>query len=607
METDRFFEKYNIHLNAGQKQAVLHKAGPALVLAGPGSGKTTVITARCAYLINAMNSNLTPPGGILTVAFNKAAAEEMSNRYKKIYNDIHASGNKISFSTFHSFCNSVISQYEKLNNINYTRLPEKGEEVCKENILDRIYRDINNIELTKTELNKLSNELGKIKNNIGPYAGPDSGAGGNSAGSNSAGNSGIDPNAVLSMSNFKKVDIIYRTYEKYKSDNNYIDFDDMLYMAKGIFERNPRILKEIQKEYLYYQVDEGQDLSEVQLDIVKILSRNVFIVGDDDQGIYGFRGAKPEAVVNIEKYFSNCAIYYLKQNYRSTEKIVDFSGKFIKQNAVRFDKNFITDLGKGKKPKCKVFMDDSELLAFIYAKISSPKSGSAGILYRNGASCTLPMIMCCKNNIPFKISGGTGIFFDSFVSGDILDLFLNERDRKNIFQSKPETVLRNFIFDGYLERMKYKCEKLSLRFPDMLRYLCAWEYLVKGLRNSGQVIDAYNEMKNINAAAAAMSGEASGKAAGAETGMKPGTSSGTKVHLSTIHSAKGLEYDTVFMIDLYKGEFPKNCGEEELCEERRLFYVGMTRAKKFLYMMYPLKRIGVKLEPGEFFNSVCNL
>ena len=593
------------NLNNDQKQAVLHTTGPALVLAGPGSGKTTVITARCAYLINHMeigqiisgsgdvsyraSSVMTksglPAGGILTVAFNKAAAKEMSDRYKELYSNKDGQGKCLTyttsggryvsmpptphFSTFHSFCNSVICKYEKYTQKTYKRLSEKGEGICKENILNSIYTDTNNIKLTSTELNKLSNELSKIKNNI-------------------------KSGAELSMSNFKKIDTVFDTYEKYKYDNNYIDFDDMLYNARDIFVEYPHILKEIQNQYLYYQVDEGQDLSCIQLDILKMLSRNVFIVGDDDQGIYSFRGAEPERIVRIEKYFSDCKIYYLRQNYRSTQKIVDLSGGFIKQNAVRFDKDFITEMGKGKKPKCKVFSDDSELLAFIYAKISSPKHGLTGILYRNGASSTLPSIMCYKNNIPFEISGGTGRFFDSFVSADILELFKNEAARKNIFQNKPEKILGNFISDGYMECMTDKCERLSLRFEDMLRYLCAWEYFVKGYKNCNQILKAYDDLKNTMSKALQKGSPCCARDEGTVRA----------VSLSTIHSAKGLEYDTVFMIDLYKGEFPKNCGEDEMCEERRLFYVGMTRAKKYLYMMYPGKRQEIRLLPGEFFKTI---
>ena len=547
---NEFFKKYKINPNREQTEAIGHIAGPALVLAGPGSGKTTVITTRCARLVHLMEQKQLESQGILTVAFNRFAAAEMEERYKKVFNNFKIKGVNVDFSTFHSFCNRVIYRYESLKNTEYKRIPEKGE-VSRESILSDLYQKINGIRLTNTEANKLSNEIGKMKNSVAS-------------------------DILRSMSNFKQMDRVFDEYENLKSEKMYIDFDDMLINARDIFQTESTILKEFQRKYKYIQVDEGQDLSVVQLDILKLLGENIFIVGDDDQGIYSFRGAKAESIVHIEKYFSNCRIYSLKENYRSTEEIIDGSDRFIRQNTVRFEKEFVTNKGKGKKPQYRVFADDEELMAFICAKVSKKSSGRCGILYRNGASSVLPAIMCLKNNISFSISGGRGVFFDSFVSRDILDM-LKGCDRKGFFKRRPSSTLRDFISDGFMEEVHEKCERFSLRFEDMLRYICAWEYLLKGLKNSEAAVRLFEELKS-------------------------GTfdNSNAKVQLSTIHSAKGLEYDTVFIIDLYKGEFPKNCDEEELCEERRLFYVGMTRAKNELYMMYPQKRWKIKLEPSEF-------
>lgn len=567
MEIEAFLKTYHVHPNPEQKQAISHRKGPALVLAGPGSGKTTVIAARCARLVDLMKAGEETPGGILTVAFNRAAAKEMGERYKQVYQNLVPYGESVTFSTFHAFCNRTIYRYEQKSDIRYKRLPEKGESLSKENLLYTIYWDLNQVHLTKQEVGKLSGELGKMR-------------------------MGRISNSALSMSNFRNVDLVYETYEKYKQQQYILDFDDMLYLAKGLLEAQPDLLEEIHRQYRFVQVDEGQDLSQVQLEILQLLPSNIFIVGDDDQGIYGFRGVSPESIVQIETFFPGCRIYSLKQNYRSTQSIVEASSRFIEQNAVRFDKSFITERGKGRRHRCKVFLDDRELLSYLYCKISSPRAGECGILYRNGASSILPAILCCKENIPFRISGGMGSFFQCFVTADILDLLMDTDSQKRILPRRPQRILREFLFQGYLEHMQRKCEALSLRFEDMLRYFSAWDYLAKGLQHCREALELFRKLKQMLIELDTP----------IDTEQKP-----RRVHLSTIHSAKGLEYDSVFILDLYKGEFPKSGGEEELQEERRLFYVAMTRAKKALYCMYPSKRCGKTLEPGEFFLAANSL
>lgn len=546
-----FLSQFHISPNKEQQEAISHTCGPALVLAGPGSGKTTVITARCAYLVHQMEQGILAKTGILTVAFNRAAAKEMAGRYEAVYQNSKPIGEQVDFSTFHAFCNGIISRYEKKNGLSFTRL----EEANREQILVALYEKYNHVFLLPAERKKLTNEISRMKNGL------------------------IASGTELSSSNFKNMQTVYHAYETYKKEQHYIDFDDMLFEAHAILKKHPELLREIQATYGFFQVDEAQDLSAIQMEILTMLGKNVFLVGDDDQGIYGFRGAKPESIVYLERYFSNCSTYSLKQNYRSTEQIVDASHTLIRQNEVRLGKTFFTDNGKGKKPKCKVFLDDSDWLAFLHAKISNAQTGTCGILYRNGASAVLPMLLCYQQGISFTVSGSIGNFFASFVTQDMLAMFSFEKSSNRIFKRKPEKVLREYLQNGYLQQMKARCEKMSLRYGDMLRYVSAWTYLVRGLQTCEQVEPFFqNFQKTVESAYA---GEG-------------------RVHLSTVHSAKGLEYDTVFVIDLYDGEFPKRCGEEELQEERRLFYVAMTRAKSQLYMLYPAKRFDLQLQPGLF-------
>ena len=290
--------------------------------------------------------------------------------------------------------------------------------MCKEKILYSLYKQKNGIELTSREISKLSGEISRIK-------------------------SGKISDVRVSMSNFKNVDGLFEEYEAFKFEHRYIDFDDMLYMARDILETDREIKDRVRNAYGYVQVDEGQDLSEIQLEILKLISQNVFIVGDDDQGIYGFRGAVPEVMIEIEKYFSGCAIYMLKRNYRSTENIVSSADIFIKQNENRYEKEFIAGSYKGRKPKCRMFEDDKELIAFVRSRALSEKYGNLGILYRNGASSVIPAIMCVKYNIPFKLSGKTGVFFESEITGYILEILrFNARKKKFIKKNTGKCIKR---------------------------------------------------------------------------------------------------------------------------------------------------------------------
>ena len=556
MDYQAFLEQFHISPNQEQAQAISHEQGPALVLAGPGSGKTTVITARCAVLVHKMELGRLLRTGILTVAFNRAAAKEMEERYESIFQNRKPEGKKVSFSTFHSFCNGIIARYESLYQVKFMRI----EEANREQFLAALYEQQNGIFLQPAERKKLANEISRMKNNLNPSG------------------------TILSSSNFKNMQALFTAYEALKKEKHYIDFDDMLFEAHHILKNHPRILREIQETYGFVQVDEGQDLSAIQMEILTMLGKNVFIVGDDDQGIYGFRGAKPESLVYLERYFSNCTTYWLKQNYRSTGEIVGTADAVIRQNKVRLQKSFFTEQGKGRKPKCKQFVDDRDWLSFLHATINQNNGDSFGVLYRNGASAILPMLLCFKAGIPFTVSGGIGNFFDSFVTQELVAMFAFETTQKRIFQKKPHKVLREYLQNGYLRELRLRCEKMSLRYADMLRYVSAWEYLVSDLQRCDQ-IEPYLEKFY----------------AAVKNGVEQKKSE--LVHLSTVHSAKGLEYDVVFVIDLYDGEFPKRCGEEELSEERRLFYVAMTRAKQTLFMLYPTKRFDLQLKPSLFWEE----
>ncbi|GAW32616.1 ATP-dependent helicase [Carboxydocella sp. JDF658] len=280
-----FFE---VNLNHQQQQAATHGRGPALVLAGPGSGKTTVITVRIAFLIRELGVS---PANILTLTFNRAAKLEMEQRFRRFSGS--EIGYQVQFSTLHSFGNQVVRDYENLKGKRLKRI--EGDEQAvenKRNILRKLYRELNGTNPGDEELENLINEIGLVKNKMLTSL------------------SGIN----FSTPNFEG---LYRTYEEYKKSNFYMDFDDMLTYAYAILKRYPDILNFYRNQYPYIQVDEGQDLSKIQFEILKLLiqpGNNLFIVADDDQSIYGFRGAEPGYILEMERQLPGCRIYKLEQN-----------------------------------------------------------------------------------------------------------------------------------------------------------------------------------------------------------------------------------------------------------------------------------------------------
>lgn len=561
----------------------MHVYGPALVLAGPGSGKTTVIVARTIFLLEYMQemgktrneAEGADGGNILTVAFNRAASVEMAERFKKLY---QKATEKAHFSTFHSFCNKIICDYEDLTAEKFTRVAEDDEDnsnsmvfsgsqsntlqmpLKKSRIVTDLYFRINNQRLSEIEANKLINELSCIKN-------------------------GMSVEAAMSGSAFKRLDKVAQQYEEYKKENKIIDYDDMLFFAKDILEEAPVILRKIRSKYKFIQVDEGQDLSEIQMKILKLIARpgenNVFIVGDDDQGIYGFRGAKPECILEIEEFFMGCTIHRLERNYRSTKRIVELAGSFVLQNEKRYDKKHFTRNDIGEKPCCRVFYDDNELMAFLYSKVGNKNCGTCGILFRNGISSILPAAFLYNKGLDFSVGKLRDSFFDHWMVRDLTEQMGDLASKGD--KSRPSGYLRRLFDDeGYMEKAKIKSELLFQPVETLDRIRAAIDMIARGSKTWQEILDKIKELEGI---------------------FKGDKERRADIHLSTVHAAKGLEYDTVFMVDLYKGEFPGKNSDIALEEERRLFFVGMTRARKRLYMVYPSKRAGRELEAGQFFKE----
>ncbi len=642
---DTIKSKYGIDLNTEQRNAACHVTGPALILAGPGSGKTTVITARAAYLILEAGVD---PKSILTLTFNKAAQLEMDKRFNRLYgSEIHE---KVHFATLHSFCNRVVRDYEGMKGRTLKRIEGNDQDISKHQLLKDIYHNINNSKISDDELENLINEIGLVKNSL------------------------IKDFEELDFST-KRFSRIYKAYEDYKKSNLLIDFDDMLTYAFNILSKYPALLQRYRNRYGYIQVDEGQDLSKIQFEIIKLLSAqksNLFMVADDDQSIYGFRGAEPGNILDFEKQFEDCRIFRLENNYRSSENIVKLSSSFIKQNKNRYEKNHITCNLAAKDPEIAKVKDQQEQLKYILDRLKSHihdlKSGNEGgrrkkqiaVLYRNNLSSILIADLLDRNQLSFRVRQNRLYFFkhwlvqevtaflhfaldpqdaeafskiyykmNRYISKAMLECALAEnggkpvidcimngvelkpfqinslrelkREFSNLAKKRPwsalEYIKTNF---NYLDSIKEYCRLAGLSFEYLWRLFDILQGIACSCQTLVEFLDRLTELDNLF--------EGKNEKKEQETDLE--------ITLSTMHSSKGLEYDCVFIIDLINSELPgdkvlERASETKdmtvLEEERRLFYVGMTRARQELYLIYPASANLEKLMPSVFVQEVKGL
>jgi DNA helicase-2/ATP-dependent DNA helicase PcrA len=624
-------KNYKINLNNQQKEAVTHTRGPALVLAGPGSGKTTVIVSRTAYLILELKIK---SENILTMTFNKAAAIEMEKRFNNIFSGI--SDKKVHFSTFHSFCNSVVKDYEKMQGKYLSRI--EGDEESKNNkrlILKEIYKNINGSQINDDELEGLINDIGVIKNKM-------------------------IKNLQEFNTNIKNFSQIYKSYESYKRENLLMDFDDMLTFAYAILQRYPNILKRYTGKYTFIQVDEGQDLSKIQFEILKLLvgseEKNIFLVADDDQSIYGFRGAEPEYILSMEKQFNGCSFYYLSNNYRSTANIVEISSSFIKNNTERYDKKHSTCNEYKHDPFIVKTKDQSVQYNFIVDKVKEhlrENNSTVALLYRNNIS-SIPLAEALdRNGINFNVKQNKVFFFNHWVVQDILAFLKFSQDQTDIdsfwriyykmnrYISKAmlEYALnvgyKNSIIDGILKNndletyrkmtllnVKSEFKKLSKKKPfDALNYIEKdfnyFEYVKDYCDDTGLFYDYIYSLFGVLKVMALKCRKITDYLQRIEEvkELLENPTSGARLTMSTIHSSKGLEYDCVMMLDMVNSELPGESAidlfreenkAELLEEERRLFYVGITRAKEYLYLIYPNFRNGFREERTIFIDEILD-
>ncbi len=595
-------------LSIEQKKAIDHLYGPALVLAVPGAGKTTVLIHRVANLIKNHGAS---PERILSITFSRASARDMKARFDSYFPNI--SDIPTNFSTIHSFCFNLIRDYAYTKNLKYTLIEEEKNNLNKFALLKNLYLQANKEYITEEKLESLINSIGYIKNMM------------------------LDVDSFLLAS---KVDIdsfkeIYINYENYKKKNNLIDFDDMLTLSYQILLENPSLLDKYRGKYDFIQVDEGQDTSKIQLEIIKLLASpkdNLFIVADDDQSIYGFRGAFPKGLLNFNKSYKDGKVFFMEENYRSSKNIVTVCNNFIKSNNLRYNKNIFTR-NEFLEPiniiKVNTIVDQYD---YLIKEIKDQDLSKICILYRNNLSSVGIVEMLERNNMPFYVKDTKQRFFNHWLVNDIFNFIRFSKDPYNIdlfesiyykmkgYISKKQVLFAKGLsynisvldrilefpeINGFYKRnlgdLKFDFKKLSSLSPsraidyieNQLEY---GEYLRENSSKFGYTFDGVKTilyyLKLI--AEKTKTFEELEKRLSYLKGLSSNYKhKGSALTLSTVHSAKGLEFDRVYMIDLIDGDFPSSSsleaslkGNLELFEEeRRLFYVGMTRAKYHLSLL----------------------
>ena len=593
-------------LNDKQKEAVMHVDGPCLVLAGAGSGKTKVLTERIVNLIN----NGVSPYNILAITFTNKAAREMRER---VYNSIEEEANKIFIGTFHSLGLKIVR--ENAGVIGYSN---------NVTILDR--DDVNTlIKRFMKELN-LDTEHYPVKSILNKIS--------------FAKNEGLSPEefdkfakAPLDMAACK----VYKMYESALKRSNSVDFDDLLILPLRIFKKDKSVLEKYQEHFKYILVDEYQDTNMVQYDMCKLLAskyRNLFVVGDMDQSIYSFRFANYMNVINFEKDNKDAKVIVLDENYRSTNNILNAANDVIKNNKERKEKNLWSSKGNGDKIKyirCDNELEEASTVVRLTKELldKGEKPSEIAVLYRTNGQSRVFEEAFLKENIPFKIVGSY-FFYNRKEIKDLISymhLIYNNNDDASL--ERVINVPRRGIGSKTIERLR---SEASISDKSMFEVVNSGKEL--GFKNL--IIDLTNESKNTDLVglvdvildktgirkeleekndleseirlenlnefkSIALAFQEKGIFSLEEFLENISLVSDKNeykevddgINLMTLHSAKGLEFNDVFLVGMEEGIFPHNRSfesESELEEERRLCYVGITRAKEHLWLMNAKKR-----------------
>ena len=602
-----------------QSEAIRHQDGPLLVLAGPGSGKTTVVTKRVQYLVQDCHIS---PSSILVITFTKAAATEMKERFLRLMEQSEEKpqgyGNVL-FGTFHAVFFNILKLSYGFTAANILR-EETRYQYMKE-IVDRLKLEIDD---ENEFISGVLGEISLIKNeriSLEHY---------------------FSKNCAEDI--FRK---IFASYEQRKRNARLIDFDDMLSYTWELLTKRPDILEAWQKKFRYILVDEFQDINRLQYDILRLLAQpenNLFIVGDDDQSIYRFRGAKPEIMLNFQKDFPTAGCVLLNDNFRSTRQIVNAAGRVIRKNQSRFAKEITARGGEGPGVRILAFEDQQQECLYLLKEMQEyKKNGGAwqqmAVLYRTNTQPRLLIQKFMEFNVPFRVRDQVPNLFEHWIAKNLfcyIRLACGSKLRKDLLPvlNRPkrymnreclndEIICWEYMMDYYkdkpyvcdkIERLQYDLKMLGRMGPfaaiNYIRHVMGYEEYLKEYAefrrmNAEDLMEVLNELQESARAYKTYDEwfaymERYKKEMDEMRKRQQEVKEG--VHLATMHSSKGLEYDKVFILDAAEGITPykKAVLDADLEEERRMFYVAMTRAKKELTICWAKKQFSHELTVSRF-------
>ena len=626
-------------LNKTQKAAVEAIDGPVLIFAGAGSGKTRVLTHKLYYLVD---EGLFKPEEILAVTFTNKAAKEMKERVMKL---LKANELDLSMGTFHSICARILREdIEVLGFSRHFAIYDVKDQ------LDLIKVLFEEFEISKTLItpNQLRNQISLFKNKMMDAA-------------------VVDRKARTILE--KTVSKIYMEYQKNLKLNDALDFDDLLTFPLEIFERKPSVLKKYQKRWKYILVDEYQDTNRAQFQFLTNLAKaheNICVVGDDDQSIYGWRGADVSNILDFEKTFSSCRVFTLEKNYRSTQEILNAATAVVMNNDKRANKNLVAANGSGETLGLIETIDEQEEASAIVSsiekeiKLNKRTFNKFSVLYRTNAQSRALEESFIRQGIPYNIIGSVRFYERKEVKNVLayLRLIVNLKDTislrriinfpargigaktidKCVQQSEKDKiefidVLKNpnkMDIRGKQADALFKFYNIIIKYHDLRKKLSASE-LARSLVEEVGILSHFRESKEPDAkdrfdnVAELLTSieEFSVRNPKAElstfledvslqTDIDHWNDSDNRVTLMTIHSSKGLEFPVVFIAGMDEGLFPlfrSLDDKSELEEERRLFYVALTRAEQKVYLLYATNRRRMGAEtvnglPSRFINEI---
>ena len=587
MTYEEFKSQYPIRLNRQQEEAVRQTEGPVLLLAVPGSGKTTVLVTRLGYMLHCKGIR---PEQILTVTYTVAATRDMKARFISFFGEDHA--DKLTFRTINGLCAVVIGTYARRKGTEAFALLDDERQI-KSVIRDLLARTGTAFP-SDQQVNDARTHITYCKNMMLTEA-------------------EIHAHKVDGM-DFPRV---YFEYQDYLLRSKRMDYDDQMVFTYRIFRQYPDILAHFQRRWPYICVDEAQDTSKIQHAILRLLasaSGNIFMVGDEDQSIYGFRAAWPQALLEFEQVFPGAKVLKLETNYRSTRAIVEKADAFIRRNQNRRPKRMRTENQQGSAIR-KIMLTDYNRQYSYLLKIAENCEESTAVLYRNNDSA-LPLIdLLEQKGVPYACRQREGFFFTTPLVRDVTDMleFAFDDGNTDLFlrfyykldlklkkavvtkllygMPKDKSVFEALLESGELEPWQIGKVKAMQTHYSKLPYLTSFAAIQRLVRYMGYgdylqeqhgdaaKLDILLSLANQTPTVGQFLLHLRELKDHIETlGPRPDC----PFVLSTIHASKGLEYDRVILIDVVDGLLPSADEDEELEEERRLFYVGATRAKKQL-------------------------